>query len=138
MAYKRKPYESAHPHGHGHDRFVALYESMYTSPAWKELKSRQKVLYLYCRLQPWATETPGKDYPLYEAYQQPEVFYLNFAKVCAAGMYTKYSNKAFYDDIKALCNVGLIECLFNGRTYRKKSVYRLSALWQKYKPESET
>lgn len=138
MAYKRKPYESARPYGHGHDRYIALYESMYTSPAWKELKPRQKILYLYCRLQPWATKTPGKDYPMYEAYQQPEVFYLNWAKVRAAGMYTRYSNKAFYDDVKALCNVGLIECLFNGRTYRQKSVYRLSALWQKYKPGSET
>ena len=120
MAYKRKPYESARPYGHGHDRYIALYESMYTSPAWKELKPRQKILYLYCRLQPWATKTPGKDYPLCEAYQEPEVFYL------------------LYEDAKALCKVGLLECLFYGKPYRQKSVYRLSALWQKYKNGNET
>lgn len=138
MAYKRKPYESARPYGHGHDRYIALYESMYTSPAWKELKPRQKILYLYCRLQPWATKTPGKDYPLCEAYQEPEVFYLNWAKVRCTGIYGLTNSMALYEDAKALCKVGLLECLFYGKPYRQKSVYRLSALWQKYKSGNET
>lgn len=135
MAYKRKPYESARPRGH--DRYVAIYESMYTSPAWKALTPKQIGLYLFCRFQIGAKNRPGIDYPDYEPYQCQEVFYMNWAKVRISGLYG-LSKDRFYQDMKTLCTVGLIERLLDGRGRRVKSVYRFSDLWQKYKAESAT
>mgnify|MGYP006981195796 FL=1 len=118
---------------------MAIYDTLYTSPAWKELTDKQVRLYLFCRWQYWAKREnrPGADYPDYEPYQAPEVFYLNWAKVQSAGLY-RSNKKRFYDDVRALCKRGLIESLYNGRGGRDKSVFRLSDLRQKYKAESET
>ncbi len=141
MGKKRKytppTFETMHPEGR--HVYMAIYDTLYTSPAWKELTDKQVRLYLFCRWQYWAKREnrPGADYPDYEPYQAPEVFYLNWAKVQSAGLY-RSNKKRFYDDVRALCKRGLIESLYNGRGGRDKSVFRLSDLWQKYKAESET
>lgn len=141
MGKKRKytppTFETMHPEGR--HVYMAIYDTLYTSPAWKELTDKQVRLYLFCRWQYWAKKEnrPGADYPDYEPYQAPEVFYLNWAKVQSAGLY-RSNKKRFYDDVRALCKRGLIESLYNGRGGRDKSVFRLSDLWQKYKAESET
>lgn len=141
MGKKRKytppTFETMHPEGR--HVYMAIYDTLYTSPAWKELTDKQVRLYLLCRWQYWAKREnrPGADYPDYEPYQAPEVFYLNWAKVQSAGLY-RSNKKRFYDDVRALCKRGLIESLYNGRGGRDKSVFRLSDLWQKYKAESET
>lgn len=141
MGKKRKytppTFETMHPESR--HVYMAIYDTLYTSPAWKELTDKQVRLYLFCRWQYWAKREnrPGADYPDYEPYQAPEVFYLNWAKVQSAGLY-RSNKKRFYDDVRALCKRGLIESLYNGRGGRDKSVFRLSDLWQKYKAESET
>lgn len=141
MGKKRKytppTFETMHPEGR--HVYMAIYDTLYTSPAWKKLTDKQVRLYLFCRWQYWAKREnrPGADYPDYEPYQAPEVFYLNWAKVQSAGLY-RSNKKRFYDDVRALCKRGLIESLYNGRGGRDKSVFRLSDLWQKYKAESET
>ncbi|WP_302589060.1 hypothetical protein [Dialister succinatiphilus] len=141
MGKKRKytppTFETMHPEGR--HVYMAIYDTLYTSPAWKELTDKQVRLYLFCRWQYWAKREnrPGADYPDYEPYQAPEVFYLNWAKVQSAGLY-RSNKKRFYDDVRALCKRGLIESLYNGRGGRDKSVFRLSDLRQKYKAESET
>lgn len=141
MGKKRKytppTFETMHPEGR--HVYMAIYDTLYTSPAWKELTDKQVRLYLFCRWQYWAKREnrPGADFPDYEPYQAPEVFYLNWAKVQSAGLY-RSNKKRFYDDVRALCKRGLIESLYNGRGGRDKSVFRLSDLWQKYKAESET
>lgn len=141
MGKKRKytppTFETMHPEGR--HVYMAIYDTLYTSPAWKELTDKQVRLYLFCRWQYWAKREnrPGADYPDYEPYQAPEVFYLNWAKVQSAGLY-RSNKKRFYDDVRALCKRGLIESLYNGRGGRDKSVFRLSDLWQKCKAESET
>lgn len=141
MVKKRKytppTFETMHPEGR--HVYMAIYDTLYTSPAWKELTDKQVRLYLFCRWQYWAKREnrPGADYPDYEPYQAPEVFYLNWAKVQSTGLY-RSNKKRFYDDVRALCKRGLIESLYNGRGGRDKSVFRLSDLWQKYKAESET
>lgn len=118
---------------------MAIYDTLYTSPAWKELTDKQVRLYIFCRWQYWTKREnrPGADYPDYEPYQAPEVFYLNWRKVRSAGVY-KENKGRFYADVKALCERGLIECLYNGKSGRRKSVFRLSDLWHKYKGENET
>ena len=135
--YTRPTFETMHPEGR--HVYMAIYDTLYTSPAWKELTDKQVRLYLFCRWQYWAKREnrPGADYPDYEPYQAPEVFYLNWAKVQSAGLY-RSNKKRFYDDVRALCKRGLIESLYNGRGGRDKSVFRLSDLRQKYKAESET
>ena len=141
MGKKRKytppTFETMHPEGR--HVYMAIYDTLYPSPAWKELTDKQVRLYLFCRWQYWAKREnrPGADYPDYEPYQAPEVFYLNWAKVQSAGLY-RSNKKRFYDDVRALCKRGLIESLYNGRGGRDKSVFRLSDLRQKYKAESET
>lgn len=141
MGKKRKytppTFETMHPEGR--HVYMAIYDTLYTSPAWKELTDKQVRLYLFCRWQYWAKKEnrPGADYPDFEPYQAPEVFYLNWRKVRSAGVYGE-NRERFYSDVKALCKRGLIECLYNGKSGRKKSVFRLSDLWHKYKPESET
>lgn len=142
MGKKRKhytppAYETRDPEGR--HVYMAIYDTLYKSPAWEGLTDKQVRLYLFCRWQRWAKKEnrPMADYPDVEEYQRPEVFYMNWRKVRSAGVY-KENRERFYGDVKELCKRGLIECLFNGKRYRKKSVYRLSALWHKYKPESET
>ena len=85
MGKKRKytppTFETMHPEGR--HVYMAIYDTLYTSPAWKELTDKQVRLYLFCRWQYWAKREnrPGADYPDYEPYQATEVFYLNWAKV---------------------------------------------------------
>lgn len=141
MGKKRKytppTFETIHPEGR--HVYMAIYDTLYTSPAWKELTDKQVRLYIFCRWQYWTKREnrPGADYPDYEPYQAPEVFYLNWRKVRSAGVY-KENKGRFYADVKALCERGLIECLYNGKSGRRKSVFRLSDLWHKYKGENET
>lgn len=131
MGYKRKPYESAKTGPHDKDGYVGIYRSMTGSPAWQALTGDQVKLYIFCREQIAARQKPGNDFPMYAAYQGNEVFYMNWKKVQFMGLYGT-SMRRFYRDMAALCELGFIDCLFNGKKYRKKSVYRFSDKWQKY------
>ena len=90
MGKKRKytppTFETMHPEGR--HVYMAIYDTLYTSPAWKELTDKQVRLYLFCRWQYWAKREnrPGADYPDYQPYQAPEVVYLHWAKVQSAGL----------------------------------------------------
>ena len=114
------------------ERYAPLYLSMTTDPAWIALRPTARLLYTECclmqRAQPGHIGCPGKDNPYDSKYQRNDVFYMNWAMVREHGIYGK-NKAAFYDDIKALIAAGFIDCLYNGRYQRKKSVYQLSARW---------
>lgn len=135
MGYRRKPYESAKTGPHDHDGYVGIYRSMTGSPAWHALTGDQVKLYIFCREQIAARQKPGNDFPMYAAYQGNEVFYMNWKKVQYFRLYGANRSK-FYRDLAALCEIGFIDCLFNGKKSRQKSVYRLSEKWQKYAGEN--
>jgi hypothetical protein len=129
--YVRKPYESARAGPYDRDGYVGIYRSMTESPAWKALTGDQVKLYIFCREQIAAKQKPGHDFPMYEAYQGNDVFYMNWKKVQFLGLYRTNKDK-FYRDIAALCELGFIERLYYGKSARQKSVYRYSSKWQEY------
>lgn len=125
--YKPKGFEST---GISNDTSANIYESMLLSSAWKDLKPRERQLYLYCKAQYYGKRKPSKDYPDIEAFQSENCFYLNLAAVVKYGIYTRNGNKEFYADIKTLAQHGFIEIVSSGKVTKTKSIYKYSDKWQ--------
>jgi hypothetical protein len=128
--YKPKDFEST---GVSNDTSANIYESMLQSPAWKDLKPRERQLYLYCKSQYYGKRKPSKDYPDIEAFQSAECFYLNLASVVNYGIYKRSGNKEFYSDMKTLAEHGFIEVVSSGRYTKTKSIYKYSSKWKNWK-----
>lgn len=109
---------------------VKLYFSMLESKAWKELKPRQKELYILCRLQKYVGDSPADDFPnAHFDRDADEYFYMNWGMVKGSNTYKSY-NHGLYKDLKALQDKGFIKCLYSGREKGKKSIFRFSSTWQ--------
>lgn len=77
---------------------------------------------MYCKLQYYAESPRGEP-----------VFTMNQAKWCNKyQLYTKGNAQAFYRDMEALINHGLIDCIYQGAPTHQKNQYRLSDRWRKY------
>ena len=124
--YKPKAFEST---GISADTSANLYNSMLTHPAFIALKTRQKILYVYCKAQYYGKRKPGQDFPAGEAVQSEECFYMNLSLAVSYGLYTRNGNKEFYADMKALCDAGFLEMVTNGRATQSRSIYRFSDKW---------
>lgn len=124
--YKPKPFESI---GGSSDTSANIYHSMLTHPAFMALKTRQKVLYLYCKAQYYGKRKPGKDFPDVKALQSEDCFYMNLSLAVSYGLYTRNGNKEFYADMKALCEAGFLEMVANGKNTQSRSIYRFSEKW---------
>ena len=97
--YKPKDFEST---GVSNDTSANIYESMLQSTAWKDLKPRERQLYIYCKAQYYGKRKPAKDFPDIPQVQSEECFYLNLSLVVSYGIYTRNGNKEFYQDMKKL------------------------------------
>lgn len=118
--YTPKPYESSRPNK---DSFTSIYESMLKSFAWKELTSNQKILYIEMKRSRYGKNKPSN-------YGE-EYFYFNrHYYVEELGLYSNTSQ--FRKDRDTLIEKGFIICEENGANTRKKSVYKLSPMWQHY------
>lgn len=112
------------------DTFARLYESMLTSPAFMSLNSKQKVLYLYCKSQYMGKRKPERDFPNIEAVKGSDKFYLSWAMVQKYELYKPSMSANFYNDMKVLCEHGLIEKVSSGKQQRMKSIYKFSGNWK--------
>jgi len=125
--YKPKSFEST---GKSNDTSANIFDSMLTHPDFMGLKTRQKILYVYCKNQFYGKRKPRSDFPEIEKFQSDECFYMNLALVVEYGLYTKTGRKEFYSDMKALCEAGFIECISNGKSTKSRSIYRFSDKWK--------
>lgn len=127
--YKPKGFEST---GVSNDTSANIFESMLQSPAWRDLKPRERQLYLYCKSQYYGKRKPKQDYPDIEKIQSDECFYMNLGAVVQYGIYTRSGHKEFYADMKTLIEHGFIELISNGRATKSKSIYKYSSKWQEW------
>lgn len=128
--YKPKRFEST---GVSNDTSANIYESMLLSPAFLDLNSRTRTLYLYMKAQYYGKRKPGKDFPDVEQVQSGECFYFNMAVAVKYNLYSVNNHTQFYKDIKILENHGFIKTISNGKATRSKSIYRFSDEWQEWK-----
>lgn len=121
--YQKKLFESS---GAASDISANLYMSMLLSPAWRDLTAQQQRLYIYCKLQYYGE----KNKPI---ENDPNSFTMNQAKWCGAyNLYDNSNRRGFYRDMSALIEHGFISCVASGANTRTKSIYRFSAMWQKW------
>ena len=128
---ERQSYESNKPGTAGHDYFVQLYFSQRHSVAYRLLTGNQRELYIFCREQEYnALNNPSKEYPSWKAGKRKKAFFMNWGLVQEISLYR--SENTFYKDLQKLIDVGLICRIFNGKPYRKKSIYTYSDRWREY------
>lgn len=140
---KCEPYEStgkylARGNQVKNDTFATLWESMARSDAYKDLNSKQKVLYTHCKLQIMGKKKPGQDFSELNLFQGKEYFYLNFNEVYEVyGLYTKSMSSDFYHDMKTLAEHGFIKQVSKGGgNGHRKSIYMLISDWQTWNKEN--
>lgn len=104
---------------------------MLTSAAFTSLKTRQKVLYLYCKAQYYGKRKPRRDYPDIEEIRGDDCFYLSWAVVKQYELYQESMHSNFYKDMQVLIEHGFIERVSAGK-YKKKSIYRYSSGWKEW------
>ncbi len=117
------------------DTSANLYESLLTSQAFKDLNSKQQVLYVYCKSQYYGHRKPEKDFKDIDEVKGTDRFYLPWKAVQEYGLYTSTSHSNFYKDMIELERHGLIEKVSSGKSQHTKSIYKFSANWQKWKKE---
>lgn len=133
--YKPRSYESAGGKNGRNDTYAAVYNSMLFHPAFKSLKNRQKVLYLYIKDQYIGHKKPRVDFPDIPDLQGDDLFYFPLTAGVEAGIYTQNMQRELYGDIKALEDHGLIRIVFNGKPTKQKSIYGYSNKWQTWEEE---
>ncbi|WP_458398187.1 hypothetical protein [Anaerotignum sp.] len=117
------------------DVFARVYTSMLYSPAYLSLTNRQRVLYLYIKLQFIGHRKPGTDYPEIQSLKGNDLFYFTFPDAEKTGNYTPNMRSDFYKDMKCLVEAGFIEVVAKGNR-GKKSIYRYSGKWKEYRPKN--
>lgn len=121
--YEPKAFESSREsQGRKSEPYASIYHSMMTSEAYLSLTPRQRDLYTFCKLQ-FYDEVPRGE---------PK-FTMNRYKWCNTyHLYTEGNAAAFYRDMRALIEHGLIDCVSPGALTHQKNEYRLSARWIDY------
>lgn len=106
----------------GGEPSASIYASMLKSPAWKKLKPRAQILYLYMKMQYYGVKEKDKPErnPLYFVFNEG-IWKKTY------GLYT--NNKSFYQDRDMLVKNGFIEIVETGKTTRTKNIYKFSDNW---------
>ena len=106
----------------GGEPSASIYASMLKSPAWKKLKPRAQILYLYMKMQYYGVKEKDKPErnPLYFVFNEG-IWKKPY------GLYT--NNKSFYQDRDMLVKNGFIEIVETGKTTRTKNIYKFSDNW---------
>ena len=123
--YERKAFETTKPGSSDirKEPYTALYVSMLTSEAWRNLSHGARSLYTYMKMQ--YQSKANRDAGL-----QPNEFYFNH------GMYEKLGFKNRNQFIKwrnELVENGFIDVVECGRTSRTKNIYQYSDRWHDVK-----
>ena len=110
--------------------YCPIYTNLLTSPAYIDLTSAQKALYIACRDRemyphPQETGTAADD----------RLFYMNRALyVKTYRLYAENNKRGFFRDIKALISHGFISVYRSGKTTRTKNIYSYSSRWKEWQP----
>lgn len=131
--YKPRSFESVGVKNGKNDTYAAIYKSMLFCPAFKNLKNRTIILYLYMKEKHYGHRKPSADFPNIPALQGNELFYFPFSAAVETGVYTKNMKREFYNDVKELEEHGFIRTVFNGKSRKQKSIYEFSNKWQEWK-----
>lgn len=112
------------------DTSANIFESMLQSKAFKSLKPKQQILYVYCKAQYYGKRKPKQDYK--DKFQDDSYFYFNWQLALDYGLYTEKSHSSLYHDMQELIKKGFIERAESGKGHKTKSVYRFSNKWQEW------
>lgn len=108
--------------------------SLLTSPAFKDLSARQRMLYVCAKSEFYgARSRPKNDFTDNEEFKKDGagMFYLNHRLVTDVyGLYPKTNRRDFYKDIEALIDHGFIQLVSSGRVNKQRSIYQYSAAWK--------
>jgi len=116
--YTPKSFESSKGSG---DVSANIYASMLHSRKWQQLTARQKMLYLYMKMQYYGAKAIDE--------QPAGAFYFN--RAMWEQTYRIYKNpNYFYEDRNALIENGFIEFVERGKRTRTKNIYIFSDKWQ--------
>lgn len=100
-----------------------IFMTMLTHPNFQELSQKQKVLYVYMKLQKYGA---GEYRP---KGKTNDYFYFNWEM--ASKIYKLYTNhKRFYDDVYALANKGFIRIIENNKHRLDNNIYQYSDDWK--------
>lgn len=163
IQYKLKPYENFESSGHigivkdehgrdveAHifvpvtsdttrvDSMVGITMCMLSHPAFKDLKPRQRLLYLYAKAQYKGMVDRNdfeKAYPQYKGHK--EYVYLNsYQMINVFEMYTKHTARELYKDITVLTEHGfLVPVGYDEKSQR--IIYKLIGEWQNWEPHKK-
>lgn len=123
IKYQKKSFESTLV---SNDTSSNIYESMLLSSAWKDLTSRQKLLYIYCKSQYYSEKTTYEN--------NPYTFTMNKYKWCNKyNLYTNSNSASFYKDMEELIKHGFVACIKCGAIARQKNIYIYSDKWIQWK-----
>lgn len=111
------------------DTTTRLCYTMLISPAFKDLSTRQRMLYVYAKTEFFGSrDRPRKKF---KEFDSDIYFYLNHYLLSSIyELYPKTNKKGLYDDIKALISHGFIENVTNGRANQQRSIYKYSDKWK--------
>lgn len=125
------------------DTTAQIMYSMVISEAFLDLTARQRMLYVYAKMQFFgARSRPCNDFkevPEFQDYQGKKYFYLNRKLMSDVyGLYGKESRK-LYDDIDALIQHGFLKRYSQGGSIRNgnhmRSIYYFSDEWKTWQQE---
>ena len=129
--YTPKPFESKG----GKDSFAMIFMSQVKSPAFMDLTDKQRLIYMYMKLQFYGQRNrPMKDYP--DIADSEQYFYFNLQLAKEYGLVKSDGSRGLlYANIKAIEDHGFIKTISNGREVKQKSIYVFSMDWRFWKPE---
>lgn len=102
--------------------FASIYSPMTSSLSWKELKPRQRNLYVAMKMQYFSNNKPNKE--------DVTQFCFNWSMAQQLCGYT--NQESFRIDRDRLIELGFIKVIGNGYTTRENNVYAYSSMWSRY------
>lgn len=119
------------------DSVAGITMCMLSHPAYKDLKPRQRQLYLYAKAQYKGMVDRKKfeeDHPEYKGH--PEYIYLNYKLlVDVFEAYSKNNRAEMYRDIAVLVEHGFLEPVI--RENNQRTIYKLISEWQSWTPHKK-
>ena len=127
--YKPEKYETID--GKNKNVSAVLFATMLQHPKFQGLTNKQKVLYVYMKLQKFGGGSARYEYKKDTGTELSNNYFV-FNWAMANKVYKLYTNNdRFYDDVEALVQAGFIEVAERNTHRFKKNVYKFSDNWTK-------
>lgn len=103
--------------------------SMWSSEAWQDLNDKEKIVYICMTMERYRQRQPAQDYP--NMGFDDSCFYFPWSMADKYKLY-ETSRSYFYRVIHNLEKHGFIETVANGKSTKRKSIYRFSPKWKEW------